>query len=560
MKSAGYDVVVLLNERFLNQISGALFYNGFLRINGCVELQEQLDPETLANIPEELHRFLVVNYRMKLNFEPSIDFLQSDTPGEDPGIRTLLSLRVYFWLWDGLEIKFDANLAVVTGISIDPGTNQFLVDYARSTVEDLSIKYRYNMDHSVTLQLDAMLHKAVQAYLQNQEFTFAFALPTVSPLLPYTKDLPENRMSVQVQAVKAVDATTMAIAVNLSGYQGGDPQALGNFARNCSAALAVPEVAMHKIYDFFWATADVPKQFGVYKSFNSDVVNEVVNAVGKVIDIGQRVAVEIASLGFVETHWEPKGLRFEVGADVSLKSKPEFDLMPGNVIKISKMYLDITFKLKVFLDVEYSVEIDPTGWLPDFIPDTQVCKDRREVKIFDLLLPFYDMRLKEGTGKVLLDENTQTLQAKVESLDLYWNFISFTSCPLINFPEWLFNKILDLCESSIAEAIPPLVLSPSLTVKVPLVPWVLHIDGKKLEIGFDEAVLAANLYFTELKKDLPCVPKYIVNVNNGEIHKIGCDSLLDTYEEHQRGYHLLNDAVNKGYDGCRRCLPAYHNR
>jgi hypothetical protein len=35
---------------------------------------------------------------------------------------------------------------------------------------------------------------------------------------------------------------------------------------------------------------------------------------------------------------------------------------------------------------------------------------------------------------------------------------------------------------------------------------------------------------------------------------------MDTYEEHQRGYHLLNDAVNRGYDGCKRCLPAYHSR
>jgi hypothetical protein len=60
MKTAGYDLVVLLNERFLNQVSGALFYNGFLRINGAWDLYQELDQESQKNIPESLHRFLLI--------------------------------------------------------------------------------------------------------------------------------------------------------------------------------------------------------------------------------------------------------------------------------------------------------------------------------------------------------------------------------------------------------------------------------------------------------------------------------------------------------------------
>ena len=33
MKTAGYDIVLLLNEHFLNQVSGAMFYNNFLTFN-----------------------------------------------------------------------------------------------------------------------------------------------------------------------------------------------------------------------------------------------------------------------------------------------------------------------------------------------------------------------------------------------------------------------------------------------------------------------------------------------------------------------------------------------
>jgi hypothetical protein len=37
MKTAGYDVALLVNEGLLNQISGALFYSGFLTTHGSVD-------------------------------------------------------------------------------------------------------------------------------------------------------------------------------------------------------------------------------------------------------------------------------------------------------------------------------------------------------------------------------------------------------------------------------------------------------------------------------------------------------------------------------------------
>lgn len=564
MKSAGYDIVVLLNEKFLNQVTGALFYNGFLRINGSVKLYEELEPETMEQVPESLYRFMVINYRLKLNFEPSIDFLAPLGPEDPARVRINTSLRVYFWLWDGLEIKFDANLSLVAGLKIDNQTNKLVIDFACSDIKTLEVKYRYDLEQTVTLKLDGILENAVRAYLSDQDNCFDFALPTIDPLLPFMDDVPENYLPIRVQAVKTLDATTMAVAVNLFEYQGGDASQLSNFARNCSAAVAVPEVAMYKIYDFFWERTNLDKHFNFRTSFSSGPLNDVINTISKVIDIAQRIATEIATLGFVESHFEVKGLKFEVGADVRLTSKPEFDLMPGNKVKIKKLNSNILFSLKVVADVEYSVEIDPTGWLPDFIPDYEVINDRVDVSLFELHIPFYNMKLKKGTGKVILDDVSNTLQIDVEQIDLYWDFISYSGCPflstLLNFPEWLFNKILDLCESSIADAIPPIVITPVFTVDVPLVEWDMKIEGKKLVIDADEAVLAADMYFEELKKNMPYVPKYIVNINNQEIHKIGCDSLMDTYEEHQRGYHLLNDAVNRGYDGCKRCLPAYHTK
>ena len=115
-------------------------------------------------------------------------------------------------------------------------------------------------------------------------------------------------------------------------------------------------------------------------------------------------------------------------------------------------------------------------------------------------------------------------------------------------------------EDEIVKRIPVISVTPKLSFDLPLIPWPLKMTGRKLEITNSEAIVAADFEFEELEKDTYPVPKYIVNVNNGEIHKIGCDSVMDTYEVHQRSYHLLSDALALGYDGCKKCLPAFHTR
>ena len=69
MKTAGYDVVLLLNEKFLSQISGALLYNGFFTFNGHEDLSTRIKPDQLAKIPTDLRTFLKLGYRLKLNYE-----------------------------------------------------------------------------------------------------------------------------------------------------------------------------------------------------------------------------------------------------------------------------------------------------------------------------------------------------------------------------------------------------------------------------------------------------------------------------------------------------------
>jgi hypothetical protein len=219
--------------------------------------------------------------------------------------------------------------------------------------------------------------------------------------------------------------------------------------------------------------------------------------------------------------------------------------------------------LACYITIQYNVELDTSGWIPDswtpWDDDITLYTETKRYKIFDLRILLDNLELRYGRGKLLWDEPTQTLELEVEKINLYWNFNNPDS-PLHGLPGALINWITDQFEDEIVKRIPKIAVTPKLSFELPLIPWELKMTGRRLEITNSEAVVAADFGFEELEKSAYPVPKYIVNINNGEIHKIGCDSVTDTYEVHQRSYHLLSEALAHGYDGCRKCLPAFHTR
>jgi hypothetical protein len=136
LNSAGYDTVILLNERFLNQLSGALFYNGFLRVAKKLDLIDALEPAAATEIEPAVRPFLKMDVRLHLVREPSLDFLKSTDAAVPFKMRLLMELRAIITLWDGLELPFSVRLSLVTACSIeqvpdDPGQidpNSLLVD------------------------------------------------------------------------------------------------------------------------------------------------------------------------------------------------------------------------------------------------------------------------------------------------------------------------------------------------------------------------------------------------------------------------------------------------
>jgi hypothetical protein len=578
MKTAGYDVVLLLNEKFLSQISGALLYNGFFTFHGREDLSLRLNSSQLAKIPTDLRSFLNLDYRFKLNYEPHIDFQDNNKIG------VLFDVRCYFWFWEGLELKFDLVCSVVVPISIDELTQKFCVKFEDSVVSELKIKTQYSLDESVTVVIHPVINKAIHAYFSKKENHFAIDLPTIDTYLPFTKKIDANKVPIELKAIKTVSSDAMVLAFNLFNYPGGNAAQLTDFARNCSVGLAISEMAMNKVFDFFWTHTDWDKSFRKTDTFHINLVDDVLGVLTGIADFVVGTGIKFATFGFIDTEINYLGSDFEYTIDIDFKNKPTFDIIAGNKVAIYNLGFNLFVRLKMYVTLEGKIKLDTSGPIPDectpWEDDITISETRKTIKVFDIGVPIRNIVVRSCTGQINLKEDENVLECKVVDFEFKLSDFIPSDCLFLQLPAKIGDMLVDKYKSKIIDAIPPYVVSPKfsfdiskltdtidsievapgLTIEPPDIPWKIHVDAKKLEITDSEAILAADVYFDELNEVIIPVPKYVVNVNNNEIHKAGCDSIMDTYEVHQHGYYLLDRALKKNYDGCKKCLPAYHKK
>lgn len=558
MKTAGYDIVLLLNEHFLNQVSGAMFYNNFLTFNDSKDFSEDLAPDKLDNIPASLHSFLKVRYRFKLLHEPFLNFKSNNK------IEIFARIRVYIWMLDGLEIKFDSTLMMESPLSIDATTKEFKINLSSSDIKQFDINYQYSPSENVLLELDNIFENALHAYFSGSNSSFTISLPTINTQLPFAAVTPANQIPIDIKALKTVNSTSMVLAANLFGYNGGNSAQLHEFVKNCNLGIGVSEMAMKKFYNFFWERTTWDKTYYKAGAFNISMVDKALDFLTELVDFIMSTSVKIASLGFLETDIKFLGSEFLYELDIDFRTKPTFDLQNGNKVAIYNLGVDLFIRLRMKASFEYTVELDTSGPIPDkctpWDDDIVLSKKKKTVQVFDIGVPIKNLKLKKAVGKIVINDEEKMLECEVLDLDI--NIFDYVddACDFLRLPGFIKDKIVDGMKKKVIDSIPPIALSPTFDLDIKMIDWKLNIEGRKLHITDHEAVIGAFLQFKELQNQIKPVPKYIGNTNTMEVHRSGCDSIYDIYETHQEGYYILQNALKKNYDGCKKCLPGFHKR
>lgn len=559
MKTAGYDIVLLLNEHFLNQVSGAMFYNNFLTFNGQKDFKPDLPPDKLALIPADLHSFLKIRYRFKLLHEPFLNFKAGDK------IEIYAKIRVYIWMLDGLEIKFDATLMMESPMSIDGPNKEFEINMSSTDIKQFDVQYQYTPSENVLIQLDNIFENALHAYFDGANSSFAISLPTFRAQIPFAEVKPQNEIPIDIKALKTVNGTSLVMAANMFGYNGGNSNQLYEFVKNCNIGVGISEAAMKKFYNFWWARTTWDKKFYKAGSFKIDFVNDVIDFFTELVDFIMSTSVKIASLGFLETDLDFLGADFLYDLDIDFRTKPTFDLMNGNKVAIYNLGVDLFVRLRMYTTFEHTIELDTSGPIPDkctpWDDDIVLSKKKKTVKVFDIGVPIKNLKLKKGVGKITINEEEKHLECEVTDIDLnIFDYVDNT-CDFLGLPQKIQDKIIDGMKKKLIDSIPPIVLTPTIfDLDIKMIDWKLNIEARKLQITNHEAVVGAFLQFKELQDQVKPVPKYIGNFNTMEVHRSGCDSVYDIYETHQEGFYILQNALKKNYDGCKKCLPSFHKR
>lgn len=560
-ETAGFDAVIIVNEKLINEASAALFYGNFLTINGELDFAKgsmALPKDVLDKVPSTLVDFLRVRYRCKMLYEPMIDFKS------DKSMTMTAMLRLYVWMMDGLELKFDASLSVSAPLNFSMNCDdQISIPFTQCKVDELKIKLKGSETDVANINVVSLFSKAIDGYLKNTERALTIKLPTFSTYLPYTNQVPQNKFNINIAAVSVIDNQQLAIAFNFLGHTGGNKDALRAFAPNSNLAVALSKKAMLDTYDFFWNHTNWNKYVNFTTTFEIDLVSKIVDYGFDLQSFVTNLATSLATLGLINVDYDFEKVEFLFNFRTNLIEQPKIDLINGNLVEVSNIGNGIALSLAADVHYVRKIEVDTSLGIPDkctpWNDDIVISKKHCTHRLFNLCIGMRNSSIKNCSGELYLDEEDQAI--KVDINKVTFGKVMTDDCSLRSLGEdvvrWLMNKLTGF----VVPKIPPIVVSPSIVkLDIPNINSPLTIEGRKLDISSDRVVAGAYLSFDKMKTITEPMPKYVVNTNTKEVHRIGCDCIMDTYETHQRGYYSLQKALSAGFDGCKKCLPAYHKR
>ncbi|MBR4785294.1 MAG: hypothetical protein IK012_08595 [Fibrobacter sp.] len=559
--TAGYDAVLIVNAKMINEAATALFYNNFLTFNKEMDFRKgplALPQGTIQKLPPTLRDCLKVRLRCKLLHEPMIQFISQNKVN----FATLSAhVRLYVWMMDGLEVKFDADLMLKTKFEFklnDSNESCVYLPVDASCLDHLDIAIADSKNSVAVKNLQDIFKPALDAYFDTIS-PIKIPLPSFSGHLPGT--LPNAKFTAQVANVTVLEhekgINQLAVAVNILGNKGGNGSLIRPFAPNSCISVALSENAIQRAFDFYWNNMETHSF-----SFGGEYAESATSFISKIgftiQGFLERLESKVLTGGYLEKTVELDKACIFAGGILELRNKPTLCLLPGNKISIRNFRVKLVLKAGLRVLYWRKVYFDPTGWLPDFIPDILLYKEHVNIDYGISTGDFSDIELKHATASLNFDEVTHNFSIKMEGLELahvIWhdNLIEKLGDKFLTF-------VLNACSGLIVSWFPKMTITPEL--KLPMPPasrFPLSVAMDKFKFGDGCMRASLGLHTEGVNAMVNPMPKYVANHNNMEVHRIGCPCVMDVYENHQRGYYSLQKALSAGYDGCKNCLPAYHN-
>lgn len=512
MNTAGYDLAVEVQERFVNKLLTAAYYSGKFpkSISGSYKFP-------IPNIPEDLKDYTKIDYKLDFGL-PILDFVQSNA------LHISWSAAATFIVLGGIELKIDTFIKFLGSAKFNQATKQLKLDLSNPNV---NIEFDDTpLPNKVTNKLNQILATAMEKLLTEEISTIELTQPLYSGKLPEC----DKEITVNLGNIKTTDDIA-ALAVNFLDYNGGNITNLTDFRAGSDLGIGVSENAMHRVFDFWWANTKYPKSISktVNKTFETDTYDNyfdwlMAGIAAVVPGLGSIIAAIASSMIDINE------VKANMGADISI-NKPSFELLDNQKIKIVGS-VNVATWAELFLKITINYL---------FGSDTYNKKIASYSNKFNVSFT--------ALGSVGLNSQN-CLVANIEDIDLEFEGL-FNGAPefLLNFAlNWLIDTILDI--------ISPIILSPILIAKeIPGTQLSLAATVNKIEINTNEVIVCAKTKLTGLENLYK--PLFIANKNpkSMEVHRAECEWANKIADYHRVSYFFLDEAYDDGYDDCAYCLP-----
>jgi len=524
METAGYDVVVELNESLLNKFLSLGYCMGkFPVFTGTYTLP-------LDDIPESLEEFMDIGYEVSIAEEPSIEFTS------DLSVRMNVRGQVKFTVLGGIEFELEVEFTIGVSPSFDQATRMLKLDFVEATIDDVELDDVYHLPPNVINKLNEILAIAMKEYLTDDITTFELSPVLFSLDLPFMPPGDENKLTIGLGNVRVLNPSVLAAAVNLLSYTGGNVHAINDFTDSSHVGVGVNEGGMHRVYDFWWSRTTHPKSMTQTGTHDFDMP-DIVDWIDELVDW----VAAVLTLGLVDVDIDIDRVWADFGATVRF-SKFDFDLKPGNSVEISgSVNLDIW--LKAYVKITKTTKLFWGTW--------DVSEETSTIKLFDLSISGLTVDIETAEATVYLDSSNR-LTVDITSLDI--------TIPLSwDIPEFLLDYVVDWVVDQIVDNLPPIVLFPAfIEQNIPGTTLTVTVTVNKLEIDEPEALVAADIETSGIGTYAP----YVANKNPDslEVHKRECEWAHRIAYRNREYYCNLEQALADGYDGCFFCLPQHHHR
>lgn len=534
MKSAGYDLLVQVDERLLNRGLAAVFYTGKLKAVGTYAF--------VQGVPASLTGFTEVSYRIRLRNEPFIDFRRNGTTA----LR--LSVEIVLRVLTGVDIEMDVDFGATAVINFDLTNQQITYDLTNSEIFDIVLNDRLKFHKNTLDRINHILKIVLKQYLTDDIKKIAVPID----LLQMDVQVPVGESNTILLPARWVDVgildqRLLAVGVNFFDHSGGSLSGVKDMTEGAELFAALRVDFLQKLIKLWWEHSGERTE-----SFNGSLPVSPSR-----IARGADLLTRGLSLGFLESETEVKNLKFIYDGMVQLVDQPKVSFHSGNIVQIENARLKVMVKGHLEGEVHKKLKLDTSGFIPDHLTpwndDRQLSEKTQNSSWLDLSEEI-TLELKNIECCIEIDKQNRLVVKAMAGdleLDLGNNWIE-------NLGDRFINSFLDLLEKTIISKLPPIPISPSLLLSnASIEGYTFNLGLQSIEMQNDELVITTGLGINELANASVPVPLYIGNRKSAKLHRFDCPVVEGIDFSHRIGYYDVYEAMKDGLKPCGECLRGY---